>query len=69
MLTAANPNELLNEEQTAKLIGVAEQTLAGWRCNGRYGLPFVKVGRLVRYKRGDVMKWLDKRTVQAGTAD
>ena len=29
-------------------------TLAVWRCTGRFNLPFVKVGRAVRYRREDV---------------
>ena len=68
MLTATNPNELLTDEQTAELIGgITTQTLSVWRCTGRYNLPFVKVGRLVRYKRADVEQWIESRTVR--TAD
>ena len=71
MLTAANPtanpNELLNDQDAARVIGVTAQTLSVWRCTGRYDLPFLKIGRLVRYRRADLEAWLESRVVRAGT--
>ena len=55
-------SELLMPAQAAEHIGVQEQTLAVWRTTGRYDLPFVKAGRLVRYRRADVEEWLRLRT-------
>ena len=69
MLTTENPNELLNEKQAAELLGIAEQTLAGLRCNRRYNLAYAKIGRLVRYKRRNLERFIEKRTVRPGTAD
>lgn len=40
-------NELLSRREAAAYLGIAENTLAIWKCSGRYGLPFVKMGRLV----------------------
>ena len=45
---------LLTPRDVADLLGVTIQTLAVWRCEGRYALPYVKAGRLVRYRRADV---------------
>ncbi len=56
-----SPDEKLTTEKTAALIGVEMQTLAVWRLTGRHGLPFFKVGKLVRYSRADVMQWLEER--------
>ena len=39
---------LLNETDTAKALNVKPACLRRWRREGR-GLPFVRVGRLVRY--------------------
>ncbi|NDV13762.1 helix-turn-helix domain-containing protein [Crenobacter sp. HX-7-9] len=52
----------MHEEQTAALVGVKPTTLQQWRWSGKYNLPFVKVGRLVRYRKSDVLKWLESRT-------
>lgn len=53
---------LLNEKQASNFLGVTEGTLAVWRCTGRYDLPFLKIGRLVRYRRDDLETWLKGRT-------
>lgn len=50
---AAN-STLLTRREAAACLGVAEQTLAVWKCTGRRSLPFVKIGRLVRYRKADL---------------
>ena len=55
--------EMLTREQAARYLGCRPQTLSVWACVGRYGLPMVKVGRSVRYRRSDLDKWLERRTV------
>ena len=45
---------LLTRREAAGYLGVAEQTLAVWKCTGRRSLPFVKIGRLVRYRKADL---------------
>jgi len=61
---------LLNETQAAEILGCKAQTLRIWRCTGRHDLPYVKVGRLCRYRLSDIEKWLAARTVTStGAAD
>lgn len=49
----------LDPIQTAKAIAVKPDTLAVWRCNGRYpDLPFTKIGRSVRYRTTDVVNFI-----------
>jgi len=57
-----NSEQLLLPYQAAEYLGVSEQTLAEWRCVGRYNLPYVLVGRRVRYRRSDLDAWLRSRT-------
>ena len=45
---------LLSPEDVAGNLGVSVQTLASWRSNGRYDLPYVKIGRLVRYRKSAI---------------
>ena len=53
---------LLDDVQTGIVLGdVATSTLAVWRCTGRYDLPFLKIGRNVRYRLGDVLDWMESR--------
>lgn len=56
---------LLTTEEAAALVDAKPQTLAIWRCTGRHNLPFVRVGRLIRYRETDILAWLDRNTVGA----
>ena len=42
---------LLSSPQAANSIGVTPGTLEVWRCTKRYQIPYIKVGRLVKYRR------------------
>lgn len=52
---------LLTEDQTAAILEVASGTLSVWRSTGRYNLPFLKIGRKVRYRAGDVRQFMESR--------
>jgi predicted DNA-binding transcriptional regulator AlpA len=55
--------ELVSAETAAELLGTTPQTLANWRNTGRYALPYVKIGRLVRYRLLDLDAFIQARTV------
>ncbi len=54
--------KLLTPDQAAEILGITHHTLAVWRSTGRYSLPYVKAGRLVRYRETDVQRFIEKRT-------
>jgi hypothetical protein len=57
---------LLNEKQTAELLGVAPGSLSVWRATKRYpALKYIKVGASVRYRLSDIEGFLRSRTVGA----
>jgi phage terminase Nu1 subunit (DNA packaging protein) len=51
----------IDEKRAAEMLGVKVSTLANWRVTGRYSLPYIKVGRLVRYRVSDLAEWIAKR--------
>ena len=55
-------NELLNNEQTAAILGIKPNTLEIWRYKGK-GPNFIKFGdhpsSPVRYQRSRVMDWIE----------
>ena len=53
--------DILTPDQVAQYLGVTQHTLAVWRCEGRYNLPYIKIGRLVRYERSAVRAFLSER--------
>ncbi len=62
-----NQHRLLSRKEAAEFLGVKTITLAIWESTKRYNLPVVKVGRLVRYRFGDLLDFVDRRTVNKGT--
>ena len=58
-----NKERLLSRKEAADYLGVKEVTLAIWKSTKRYPIPVVKVGRLARYRFGDLLEFVEKRTV------
>lgn len=52
---------LLTPKQVAWKLGVSVETLNVWRATRRYNLPYVKAGRLVRYRAKDVEAFIKSR--------
>ena len=52
------------ESVISKTLVCEEKTLQAWRSRGG-GPPFVKIGRLVRYRGCDVKRWIASRTVRS----
>jgi predicted DNA-binding transcriptional regulator AlpA len=58
--------ELVDEKQAAEHLTVSPGTLSVWRSTGRYNLPFVKIGRMVRYRISDLDAWIAGRSRDTG---
>jgi excisionase family DNA binding protein len=52
--------EFLTPEEVAGWLKVPVPTLYGWRHRGG-GPPASRVGRHLRYRRGDVAEWFDEQ--------
>lgn len=62
--TLDSPPRFLTTEEVATLTGIAVQTLHNWRSTRRSGPPWLKLsGKLVRYEREALEKWLQERTI------
>lgn len=53
---------LLSRQEVAELLGIKPATLATWASKGIH-IPYVKVGRLARYRESDVDAFLRRHTV------
>lgn len=53
----------LNEQQVGQIVGRALSTLRNERAAGR-GIPYIKVGRSVRYSLADVIRYMEERKVK-----
>jgi excisionase family DNA binding protein len=52
-------DHFLDEKQLAKLLGVSTRTLQNRRVTGG-GIPFIKIGKAVRYNPKDVAEYLEQ---------
>jgi excisionase family DNA binding protein len=52
-------NDLLTAEQVSAKTGLSEETLAQWRSKRR-GIPYLKIGRAVRYDPAEVQAYLER---------
>lgn len=51
--------KLLNVQEVAELLGVKKFTIYQWTSQGF--IPYVKVGKLVRFNVDTVIKWLSEK--------
>ena len=51
--------KLLNVQEIAELIGVKPSTIYQWTSQGF--IPYVKIGKLVRFNVDTVMNWLSEK--------
>lgn len=56
---------LLDTIETAALLRCSPKTLALDRVRRRWTVPFLRVGRCVRYDRSAVLAWLASRNASA----
>jgi len=52
--------KLVSEKEACKILDCRPNTLAVWRTNKRYDLPFYKIGRLVKYKISDLEEFIQE---------
>jgi len=68
-MNQANDNlseEGLSEGAAGKLIGVVDHTMRKWRQLG-IGPEYIRISaRCVRYRRSDILRWLESRRVKPG---
>lgn len=56
--------KLLNVEEAAAYLAIKPGTLRIWKCTNRYQIPYVRVGRLIKYHQADLDNFLSKRRVE-----
>ncbi len=60
----SNLDKLLSAKETAEILGLKIGTLAQLRWKGDARLPWVKVGKSVRYKLSDIEAFIEVNTVR-----
>jgi predicted DNA-binding transcriptional regulator AlpA len=55
-----DPDQLMTETQVADFLCQSIRTIQKWWITG-FGPAFYKIGRSVRYKRGELVDWMNER--------
>lgn len=55
--------DIVTDDEAAEIVLCRPQTLAVWRMLGK-GPRYIRVGRLIRYRRADLLAWLERNTVE-----
>ena len=57
-----NTHELMSVAEAAKYLSVRVSTLYSWASQKK--IKYYKVGRLLRFEKSDLSRWLDERAVE-----
>jgi len=68
MGTTSNLEELLNERDVARIVGLSVASVRRWRLL-KSGPRVMKIGAAVRYKPEDLKTWLESRPTTGGQAE
>lgn len=60
---------LVDTKQAAKILDVSPHTLDVWRATNRYPLPFVRIGRKIRYRMSDLCEFINVNVCNSGGFD
>jgi len=63
-IISLNDDVIVNTEEAAQLIRTPAKSLIKWRSTGEHNIPFIKIGRNVRYRTVDLRKWIEAHVVQ-----
>jgi predicted DNA-binding transcriptional regulator AlpA len=64
-INRTDPDALLTEVQAADFLCLSIRTLQAWRIK-LAGPRFVRAGRAIRYRRSDLIAWIDANTSRSG---
>ena len=55
--------KLLTAKQVSELLEVKVSTVYDWVSRG--AIPYVKLGRLIRFKKTELFRWVESRTMRS----
>lgn len=58
-------DRLFTPQEAAEYLGLSIQTLAGYRCKKSRNIPYIKMGKVIRYKKSDLDDHLESCTIRS----
>ena len=66
MYERPNYPALLSPKEVETIFGIPRTTQSVWRCTGRHRLPYLKVGRSIKYPTEAFVAWLRRNSHNLG---
>lgn len=60
---AIGSENLLNEFEAAEFLGISVASLRTWRSTRAVNIPYIKIGKSIRYSPAMLQKYLDSQTI------
>jgi len=61
IVASTDPDALLEEDEAAQFLRISVRTLQAWRLRSA-GPPFVRLGRMIRYRRRNLLEFIEANT-------
>jgi hypothetical protein len=61
---ALNIDVLTDTAGASTILHIPEATLTKWRSTGENNIPYIKIGRQVKYRTSDLRAYIEKHTVK-----
>ena len=58
-----NDDVIIDTHEAGMLLKTPAATLIKWRSTGENNIPYLKIGRNVRYRTTDLKKWVDAHMI------
>jgi len=55
-------HDLMTRAKAAEYLGTTEKTLATWASTKKVRVPYIKLGRAVRYSRASLDEFIERQT-------
>lgn len=52
-------NIIVDTSEASILLHTPEKSLIKWRSTGEHNIPYVKIGRSIRYRTADLRAWIE----------
>lgn len=57
---------LLTRKEAAEYLNITLNTLCRWMKKDTYEMPYVRIGKSIRYRKEDLISFVDRHVVKSG---
>ncbi|MDD5581190.1 MAG: helix-turn-helix domain-containing protein [Methylobacter sp.] len=66
LLITFEQDVLTDTDGASQLLNIPAATLTKWRSTGENNIPFIRIGRQIKYRTRDLRAYVDSHTIKSG---